>query len=90
MFAERVTTPTLLTAGALDKCTPPGQAVEFHRALAERGIETEVVIYPEEGHGVRKAKMPAVIDWHTRMLAWFERYMPPSGEVERGEATVDS
>jgi dipeptidyl aminopeptidase/acylaminoacyl peptidase len=73
-FANRVTTPTLLTAGTEDRCTPPGQAIEFYRALRERGVPVEVVIYPGEGHGVRK--FPAYLDLVTRMTAWFERFMP--------------
>ncbi len=73
-FADRVDTPTLLTAGTEDRCTPPGQAIEFHRALRERGVPTEVVVYPGEGHGVRK--FPAAIDLEARSLGWFERFMP--------------
>jgi dipeptidyl aminopeptidase/acylaminoacyl peptidase len=74
LFADEVTTPTLLTAGANDRCTPPTQAVEFYTALRERGVDTAVVVYPEEGHGVRN--FPALIDQCTRMVGWFERYMP--------------
>jgi dipeptidyl aminopeptidase/acylaminoacyl peptidase len=73
-FADRVTTPTLLTAGTEDRCTPPGQAWEFYRALREHGVPAEVVIYPGEGHGVRK--YPAYLDLITRTTAWFERFMP--------------
>jgi dipeptidyl aminopeptidase/acylaminoacyl peptidase len=73
-FADRVTTPTLLTAGTEDRCTPPGQAIEFYRALRDRGVPSEVAIYPGEGHGVRK--LPAFLDQVTRMTAWFERFMP--------------
>jgi dipeptidyl aminopeptidase/acylaminoacyl peptidase len=73
-FADRVTTPTLLTAGTEDRCTPPGQAMEFYRALRERGVPVEVAIYPGEGHGVRK--YPAYLDLVTRTTAWFERFMP--------------
>ena len=73
-FADRVTTPTLLTAGTEDRCTPPGQAMEFFRALHTRGVPVEVAIYPGEGHGVRK--FPAYLDLTTRMTAWFERFMP--------------
>lgn len=74
-FADRVTTPTLLTAGIRDKCTPPGQAVEFYRALRAQGVEAEVVLYPQEGHGVRN--FPAAIDLTTRLVGWFERFMAP-------------
>ena len=73
-FAHRVKTPTLLTAGSVDRCTPPGQAREFYQALLENGIETELAIYPGEGHGVRK--LPAVLDWVARIVGWFERHMP--------------
>ena len=73
-FADRVTTPTLLTAGTEDRCTPPGQAIEFYRALHAQGVPVEVAIYPGEGHGVRK--FPAYLDLVTRMTAWFERFMP--------------
>jgi dipeptidyl aminopeptidase/acylaminoacyl peptidase len=77
MFAGNVRTPTLLTAGAIDRCTPPGQAVEFHRALVEHGGETELVLYPKEGHGVRS--FPAIIDFCTRIVDWFDRHMAPDG-----------
>lgn len=73
-FADRVTTPTLLTAGTEDRCTPPGQAMEFYRALHARDVPVEVAIYPGEGHGVRK--YPAYLDLVTRTTAWFERFMP--------------
>ncbi len=71
--AGRSRTPTLLTAGQLDRCTPPGQAVEFHEALLAAGVETELALYPEEGHGVRDAL--ALADFAARTCAWFDRWM---------------
>jgi len=68
-------TPTLLTAGARDRATPRGQAVEFHHALREHGVPSDLAVYPLEGHGVRD--LPAGIDLAARTLAWFERFMPP-------------
>ena len=73
-LADRVTTPTLLTSGTEDRCTPPGQAIEFYRALLANGVPAEVAIYPGEGHGVRK--FPAYLDLVARSTAWFERFMP--------------
>jgi dipeptidyl aminopeptidase/acylaminoacyl peptidase len=82
MFAGQVKTPTLLIAGRRDRCTPPGQAVEFHHALLEHGVESVLVLYPEEGHGVRS--YPAYIDYVTRVLDWFLQHMPArSPEAER-------
>ena len=73
-FAHKVKTPTLNVCGALDRCTPPEEAVQFHNALLENGVPSVLVIYPEEGHGIRK--YPAGIDYTARMLSWFEKYMP--------------
>jgi dipeptidyl aminopeptidase/acylaminoacyl peptidase len=74
MHASKARTPTLLTAGAEDRCTPAGQAREFYQALIGQGIDSELVIYPGEGHGVRR--FPALTDYLTRLVTWFERYMP--------------
>jgi dipeptidyl aminopeptidase/acylaminoacyl peptidase len=70
MHAHKVKTPTLNICGALDRCTPPEEAVQFHNALLENGAKSVVVTYPEEGHGIRK--FPAAIDYATRIVAWFE------------------
>ncbi|HEX4094154.1 MAG TPA: S9 family peptidase [Trebonia sp.] len=74
LHASKATTPTLLTAGAHDRCTPVGQAREFYQALVGHGVDSELVVYPEEGHGV--SRFPAVTDYLTRLVTWFERYMP--------------
>jgi dipeptidyl aminopeptidase/acylaminoacyl peptidase len=74
MHAHKARTPTLNIAGALDKCTPPEEAVQFHNALLENNVQSTLTIYPEEGHGVRQ--FPAVIDYTARVIGWFERFMP--------------
>ena len=72
--ASKVRTPCLTVAGAKDRCTPSGQAREFHQALRAHGTESVLVIYPQEGHGVRA--LPAMIDFLTRAVGWFETHMP--------------
>ena len=74
MHAHKTRTPTLNICGALDRCTPPEEAVQFHNALLENGVESVLTVYPEEGHGIRK--LPAVIDYSARVVAWFEAHMP--------------
>ncbi len=70
----RLRTPTLLVAGLRDRATPVGQAVEMFRALREQGVPAELVVYPEEGHGVRA--FPARMDWMARAVMWLERHAP--------------
>jgi len=74
VHARKVKTPTLNICGALDRCTPPEEAVQFHNALLETGARSALVTYPEEGHGIRK--FPAVIDFTARVVSWFEEHMP--------------
>lgn len=70
--ANKVTTPTLLIAGEMDKTTPPAQAVQFHHALVLGDVPTELVLYPEEGHAA--ARYEAQIDQGTRVLRWFAQW----------------
>lgn len=69
MYAGQVRTPCLIMAGALDKNTPPTQALEFHQAVREGGGESVLVIYPQDGHSLRG--YPAYLDSAARILSWF-------------------
>lgn len=73
--AAKARTPTLLVCGALDRCTPPGEALQFHRALATAGVPTTLVTYPLEAHGIHH--VPALFDLCARMASWFEQYLKP-------------
>ena len=73
MHVGNVTTPTLNIAGALDKCTPSEEAVQFHNALLLGGVKSVLVVYPNEGHGVRS--FPAILDYSARLVGWFEEHI---------------
>lgn len=87
MYAHKVKTPTLNICGALDRCTPPEEALQFHNALLENGVKSVLVTYPEEGHGVRQ--FPAAIDYAVRLVAWFQEYMC-AGEKSANAERCDS
>ncbi len=72
-YARRVTTPTLILHGEDDPVVPVAQAYAFYRALKERNVPVECVIYPRAGHGVSEQKH--MRDVYERMLLWFERYV---------------
>jgi dipeptidyl aminopeptidase/acylaminoacyl peptidase len=74
MHAAKVTTPTLNICGALDRCTPPEEAAQFHNALLQNGVISGLVMYPQEGHGVRA--FPTLIDYAARVVGWFEQHIP--------------
>jgi dipeptidyl aminopeptidase/acylaminoacyl peptidase len=79
--ADRIRTPMLFTAGLEDLATPPSQAQVLYTALHERGVATQLVLYPEEGHGVRQPL--AVADQCARMIAWFERHLAAEPQPDR-------
>jgi dipeptidyl aminopeptidase/acylaminoacyl peptidase len=70
---DDIRTPMLLTAGLNDLATPPSQAQVLHTALRERGVDTQLVLYPEEGHGVRQPLTLA--DQCARLVLWFDRHL---------------
>jgi dipeptidyl aminopeptidase/acylaminoacyl peptidase len=72
-FIKRVKTPTLILCGENDTTDPVEQCVQFHRGLRRYGVETELVVYPREGHGIREEKHR--IDVLNRIFGWLEKYL---------------
>ena len=82
-FIKNVQTPTLIVVGDRDGECPAPQSFEFFHALRARGVKTQLVVYPNEGHGFQD---PAHIrDLEAREVAWFAHYMP--GEQTSAEHT---
>ncbi len=75
MHARNATTPTLVIAGELDRCTPLAQGELLFGALAAAGCETELVVLPGEGHvpASRRYALEAI----RRTQDWFDRYLRP-------------
>ncbi len=67
----RVKTPVLLLHGENDNDVPIGEAEQFFIALKDVGVETQLVRYPREGHGLREARHQ--VDALERTIAWFEK-----------------
>jgi dipeptidyl aminopeptidase/acylaminoacyl peptidase len=73
MSIRNCRTPTLLLHGELDSGVPVGQAYEFYNGLKDRGVETELVIYPRERHNIQERGHQ--LDVQRRMLAWFDKHL---------------
>jgi dipeptidyl aminopeptidase/acylaminoacyl peptidase len=66
-------TPAFVYAGERDIEVPPTQSIEYWHALQAMDVPTSLVIYPDEGHGIRQ---PAhSLDARKRTVAWFDRYL---------------
>jgi dipeptidyl aminopeptidase/acylaminoacyl peptidase len=66
-------TPAFVYAGERDVEVPPTQSIEYWHALKAMNVPTSLVIYPDEGHGIREPK--DALDARRRTVAWFDRYI---------------
>ena len=71
-FVSRVKTPTLLLHGENDNDVPIAEAEQFYVALKDAGVETVMVRYPREGHGLRETAH--VVDSIDRSIEWYKRH----------------
>jgi dipeptidyl aminopeptidase/acylaminoacyl peptidase len=70
-----VRTPTLVIQGADDLRCPVGQAQQWFTALRERGVPTQLVLYPGGSHLFIVSGPPSHrIDVNERVIDWVERY----------------
>ena len=73
---DRVVTPTLIMGGQDDVNVPLLNSEQLYQALRRLGIDTELVIYPGQNHGIRRPSFQK--DRYTRYLAWYDRYLATS------------
>ena len=74
-FIKNVKTPTLVVVGERDGEVPAPQSREFWHALKALGVETQFVVYAEEGHAIMNPEHRQ--DIQQRMTAWFDRFLKP-------------
>lgn len=74
-FIKQAKTPTLLLVGDRDGECPAPQSFEYWHALHDLGVPTQLVVYPNEGHGFVDPKHRREVI--VRTAEWFGRYMPP-------------
>jgi dipeptidyl aminopeptidase/acylaminoacyl peptidase len=72
-FIKQVKTPTLVVVGDRDGECPAPQSFEFWHALRDQHVPTQLVVYPNEGHGfVDPAHRRDVM---YRAVEWFDKYL---------------
>lgn len=74
-FAQRIQTPMLIVEGARDFRVPDGQAFQIFTSLQRRGIPSELLYFPDEGHWVSKPQNSQL--WYKTVLGWLDRYLTP-------------
>jgi dipeptidyl aminopeptidase/acylaminoacyl peptidase len=73
LHADRIKTPTLFQCGASDFNVPLLNSEQMYQALRSLGVDTQLVIYPDQYHGLTKPsylreRMQRYLDWHGKYL----------------------
>jgi dipeptidyl aminopeptidase/acylaminoacyl peptidase len=73
--ADKIKTPTLFMGGEKDFNVPIAGGEQMYQALKSLGVDTQLVIYPGQFHGLT---MPSYErDRLQRYVNWFNKYLPP-------------
>jgi dipeptidyl aminopeptidase/acylaminoacyl peptidase len=71
--ADRIKTPTLFLCGEKDFNVPLINSEQMYQALRSLGVETQLVIYPGQYHGLVR---PSYLkDRAERYVRWFDRFL---------------
>ncbi len=92
---EKARTPLLILHGEDDTRVHPSQSLMLYRYLKILNkTPVRLVLYPGEGHGNRKSA--GRLDYHLRMMRWFDHYLkgpggdPPPKDLEYPKAALES
>ncbi|MEO6167905.1 MAG: S9 family peptidase [Chitinophagales bacterium] len=73
LHADRIKTPTLFMCGAKDFNVPLLNSEQMYQALKSLGIETQLIIYPDQYHGI---DVPSYLrDRYERRKDWFDAHL---------------
>jgi dipeptidyl aminopeptidase/acylaminoacyl peptidase len=79
LHADRIKTPTLFLGGERDFNVPVQGGQQMYQALRSLGIDTQMVIYPNENHGIQRPSYQR--DRLERYLAWYGKYLKKPAEA---------
>ena len=84
LHADRIKTPTLFLGGERDFNVPVQGGQQMYQALRSLGIDTQLVIYPNEFHGITRPSY--VRDRYERYLAWYDKHLKSAKQTTSAPA----
>lgn len=73
LHADRIVTPTLFMVGDEDYNVPLQNSEQMYQALRSLGVDTQLVIYPGQFHGLTRPSFLA--DRMRRYIAWYGKHL---------------
>lgn len=77
-FVKDFKTPMLVIHGELDYRVPVGEGLQLFTALQRQGVESKLLIYPDEGHWILKPQNSEL--WYNTVLEWFDNHLKPRSQ----------
>ncbi len=77
LHADRIKTPTLFLGGEKDFNVPIAGGEQMYQALKSMGVDTELVIYPGQFHGLTIPSYER--DRLQRYVRWFDKHLKGAG-----------
>ena len=85
--AGAITTPTLVIHSEEDWRCPVEQGARLYVELRRRGVPSELLLFPGEGHELSRSGRPRHrLARFEHILRWWARWLPTSEDAEPGEA----
>ncbi|MCU1268006.1 MAG: Dipeptidyl aminopeptidase/acylaminoacyl-peptidase [Acidobacteria bacterium] len=72
-FVRNFKTPILIIHGEMDYRVPFGEGLQLFTAVQRMGIESKLLVFPDEGHWVLKPQNSEL--WHKTVLGWLDKYL---------------
>ncbi|MDZ4661375.1 MAG: prolyl oligopeptidase family serine peptidase [Pseudomonadota bacterium] len=72
-YLNQIRDPLLVLQGVNDPRVPVGEALQIFESLKTKGIASELILFPDEGHGIAKRANRVLQMGHT--LAFFEKHL---------------
>jgi dipeptidyl aminopeptidase/acylaminoacyl peptidase len=79
-FVNNFNTPILIIHGELDYRVPIGEGMQLFTAVQRKGIDSKMLIFPDEGHWVLKPQNSRL--WFHTVLDWLDKYLQPGSATE--------
>jgi dipeptidyl aminopeptidase/acylaminoacyl peptidase len=72
-FVRNFKTPILIIHGELDYRVPIGEGLQLFTAVQRKGVDSKLLIFPDEGHWVLKPQNSQL--WYHTVLDWLDKYL---------------
>ena len=87
-FVQNFNTPILIIHGELDYRVPIGEGMQLFTAVQRKGIDSKMLIFPDEGHWVLKPQNSQL--WYHTVLDWLDKYLQPQMNTDSRRSSANA